>query len=156
AVGTFLRAYHLGDECFDHDELYAVRIQGASLQSLGALIGRTAFHEIHPPLSNVPFLYWTAFFGTDEAVVRILPLLLGLLAIVLTYCVGRRIGTPSVALLGAALLALNPLHIAYSREARPYAMLVALTAAAHLCFLRSLQLGRPRDRLAYFVVSLLA
>ncbi len=151
-AGAALRAHDLGGECFDEDELYAVHFRGASLQNLGSVIGRDGFHTNHPPLMTVPYLYWNAVFGTDEAHVRALPMLAGAAAIVLLYLLGRRLAGPGVGLLAALLLAVNPLHIAYSREARQYALLVALTLTAHVLFLRCLQKGTWRTRLAYAVV----
>jgi 4-amino-4-deoxy-L-arabinose transferase-like glycosyltransferase len=156
AAGAYFRAYELGQECFDCDELYAVRIQGTSWKTLGAVVGRDAFHTNHPPLMNVPFLYWAAAFGPGEASVRALPLLLGLVGVVLIYLLGTRLAGWRVGLLAAAALALNPLHVAYSREARHYAMLVVLLLGAHLFFLRALERGRGTDRAGYFAFALLA
>lgn len=153
-AGAAIRAHDLGQECFDEDELYAVRIQGASLHSLGALLGRDAFHTNHPPLMSVPFLYWNAVFGTKEAAVRALPLLCGLAAVFLIYRIGLRLGGPGAAVLAALLLAINPLHIAYSREARQYTIFVTITLAAHLFFLRCLEKGGRGNRLVYsFLVA---
>jgi uncharacterized membrane protein len=156
AVGAFFRAYELGEECFDCDELYAVRIHGTSLKTVGQVIGRDGFHTNHPPLMTVPYLYWGAVFGLSETSIRALPCLLGILSLVLIYRLGLRLGGPVAGLIAAAALALNPLHIAYSREARQYAMMVFLVLGAHLFFLRSLQDGQKRDRIVYFVFTLLA
>jgi 4-amino-4-deoxy-L-arabinose transferase-like glycosyltransferase len=155
-TGFAIRAHNLGEECFDCDELYAVRIQGKSLRTLGAVMGRDAFHSPHPLLSNVPFVFWNAMVGKDEAHVRALPLLFGLAAIFLTYRLGLRLGCRNSAILAALLLAINPLHIAYSREARPYAFFVMLTLAAHLFFLRCVQNGGRTNRLGYAICVTLA
>jgi hypothetical protein len=154
-AGVVFRAHDLGKDCFDEDELYAVRIQGASLHSLGAVVGRDAFHTNHPPLMSVPFLYWNAVFGTDEAHVRALPMLFGVAAIFLTYLLGLRLGGPGTAILAALLLAINPLHVAYSREARQYTIFVTITLAAHLFFLRCLWNGSRGNRLGYCVFAML-
>lgn len=154
-AATVLRAHDLGVECFDEDELLAVRIQGVSLHALGAVMGRDAFHTDHPPLMSVPYLFWTALFGTSEASVRVLPLLFGLAAVLLTYCLTLRLGGTAAAVLASLLLAINPLHIAYSREARQYTILVALTLAAHLFFLRCLEKGGRGNRLAYGILAML-
>lgn len=156
ALGAFFRVHELGEESFDCDELYAVRLQGISLRTVGQVVGRDGFHTNHPPLMTVPYLYWGALFGTSETSIRALPCLLGLVSLVLVYRLGKRVGGPLIGLAAATALALNPLHIAYSREARQYAMLVFLTLGAHLFFLRSLQEGRNRDRVVYFAFSLLA
>src|SRR5580704_16959384 len=102
AVGAYFRTYDLGTECFDEDEVYAVRFQGTSLKSLASMVGRTAFHENHPPLELVPFLYWNALVGSSEWAVRSLPVLLSLLSLVLVYRLGSLLAGPWVGVLAAA------------------------------------------------------
>jgi 4-amino-4-deoxy-L-arabinose transferase-like glycosyltransferase len=151
-VAAIFRLHDLGLPAFDCDELYALRIRGVALKEVASVVGRSAFHDLHPPLSYLLFLPWVALFGTAEAAVRSLPMLLGLVSVALLGFVGRRIGGVWVGLAGAAFLALNPLHIAYSQEARPYALAVTLTIAAHLLFLRSLGEGTARNRIVYALV----
>ncbi|MBW8878324.1 MAG: glycosyltransferase family 39 protein [Acidobacteria bacterium] len=155
-VAAILRLHDLGLPAFDCDELYALRIRGVSLKEIASVVGRSAFHDLHPPLSYLLFLPWVALFGTAEAAVRSLPMLLGLVSVALLGLVGRRIGGVWVGLAGAAFLAFNPLHIAYSQEARPYALAVTLTIAAHLFFLRSLGEGAARDRIVYALLVVAA
>jgi 4-amino-4-deoxy-L-arabinose transferase-like glycosyltransferase len=155
AAGAGLRAHHLGRECFDEDELYAVYIQGTSPKAVGMVMARDTLHANHPPLMTVPYLFWNALVGTSEARVRLLPLLCSVFTIVLVYLLGARLGGRTAGLLAAGVIVFNPLHVAYAQEARQYALLTALVALAHLLFLRCLQHGRCRDLLAYFVVCLL-
>jgi len=153
AVGTGLRAYQIGAECFDGDELYAVRIQGIGPKAVAAVMVRDSFHGVHPPLMSVPFLAWTALFGTAEAAVRGLPLLAGTVALAAVYAFGCALGRPRAGLFGAALLAMNPLHITYSMEARSYALVTALLAVAQLLFVLVLQRNTRALVLAYFAVA---
>lgn len=155
-LGVALRMHDLGAECFDCDELYAVRLQGLTPRTIGAVMARDAFHTNHPPLMTVPYVFWVAAFGADEASVRLLPMLLSLATIAITFALGCRLAGSWVGFLGALLVAVNPLQIAYAQEARHYAMLCAATAAAHLLFVRCLQDGRRRDRVWYGLVCLLA
>lgn len=155
-LAAILRIHDLGLAAYDCDELYAVRIQGGSLKDVASLVGRSAFHDLHPPLSYLLFMIWVRLFGTLEAAVRTLPLLLGIGSVVLLGFLGRRIAGVGAGLAGAAFLAFNPLHIAYSQEARPYSLAVMLVIAAHLFFLRSLGKGTARNRIAYAVLSVAA
>ncbi|HEX6863530.1 MAG TPA: glycosyltransferase family 39 protein [Thermoanaerobaculia bacterium] len=155
-LGAVFRFYALGVQAFDCDELYALRIEGGSLKEIGALFGRSAFHDFHPPVSYLLFMLWISLFGAGEAAVRSLPALLGLVSIALQGLAGRRVGGVWAGLAGAAFLAVNPLHVAYSQEARPYALLVMLTVAAHLLFLRSLGEASAGNRVAYALVCALA
>ena len=155
-LGAVFRLHGLGSPAFDCDELYALRIQGSSLKEVASLVGRSAFHDLHPPLSYLLFMPWIALFGTAEAAVRALPMLLGLASIALIGFLGRRLGGPGLGLACAAFLALDPLHIAYSQEARPYALAVTLAIAAHLCFLRSLEEPSVRNRAVYALLVVAA
>lgn len=155
-LGAILRLNGLGLPAFDCDELYAIRIQGVSLKSIASIVGRAAFHEPHPPLAYLVYLPWVSLFGTAEAAVRSLPLLLGVVSIPLLGFVGRRIGGIWVGLAAAALLATNPLHIAFSQEARSYALAVLLVIAAHLFFLRSLGEPSARNRIVYALLVVAA
>lgn len=152
-LGAVLRLHDLGGPAFDGDELYALRIQGLSPAAAAAVVGRSAFHDLHPPLSYLLFLPWIALFGPAESAVRSLPLLLGVVSIALLGLLGRRIGGTWMGLAAAAFLAFNPLNIAYSQEARPYALAVALTLAAHLFFLRSLAEPAAWNRTAYALLA---
>ena len=155
-LGAVFRLHDLGGPAYDCDELYALRIQGSSLKEVASLVGRSAFHDLHPPLSYLLFMPWIALFGTAETAVRSLPMLLGLVSIALTGFLGRRIGGVWVGLACAAFLALDPLHIAYSQEARPYALAVTLTIAAHLAFLRALGEPSVRNRVVYALLVVAA
>jgi 4-amino-4-deoxy-L-arabinose transferase-like glycosyltransferase len=155
-IAAVLRLYDLGVSDFDSDELYAFRIQGVSLKAMASVVGRSAFHDLHPPLSYLLFMPWVTLFGTSEVAVRSLPLVLGLTSVALIGFLGRRIGGTWLGLAAAAFLAFNPLHIVYSQEARPYALAVMLTIATHLFFLRSLQEPSARNQTVYGLLLVVA
>ncbi len=62
----------------------------------------------------------------------------------------RRRRTTAIA--AAAFVAVNPLFVWYSQEARAYALFVLLAAVAMLCFLRALRAPTP-GRMAMFALS---
>lgn len=155
-LAAIFRFHGLGVPAFDCDELYSLRIQGLSPKSVASVVGRSIFHDLHPPLSYLVYMAWTALVGTGEVAVRMLPLLLGLVSVALLGLIGRRIGGAWVGLAAAAFLAFNPFHIAYSQEARSYALAVALTIAAHLFFLRSLGEPSARNQMVYALLVIAA
>jgi 4-amino-4-deoxy-L-arabinose transferase-like glycosyltransferase len=151
AIG--LRAFHLGDDCFDCDELYAVRLQGLSPKVIASVMSRDGFHTNHPPFMTVPFLAWSTVFGTSEVAVRSLPCLAGVLAVVAVFTFGWLVGHPWAGVFAAAILTINPLHITYSTEARQYALVTALLATAQVLFVAMLQYNRRGLVLAYYFVA---
>lgn len=60
--------------------------------------------------------------GVSEWTARLIPLLCGILALPLVYLVARRIVSPAAALVAAIALGVSPLMVAYSVEAKPYAV----------------------------------
>jgi uncharacterized membrane protein len=76
--------------------------------------------DYHPPLYSTFSFLWLRVFGDSELSIRVPPLLFGLATIVLTYVLARRWFGPEGALLPAVLLALSPVHVWYSQEARAY------------------------------------
>ncbi len=59
----------------------------------------------------------------------------------------------AIALTAAALLAVSPIHIAYSQEARSYAMLVLLLLLCTWSFTRLLKTGSTQFQLAYVLTA---
>jgi len=155
-LGTWLRVYDLGGPCFDQDELYAVRITGLSPKTFASVVARDGLKTNHPPLMTVPFLFWTALFGTSETAVRALPCLAGILTLFVVFRLGWVLVNPRVGVIAAAALAINPLHITYSQEARQYSLLVLLVALSHLLMLKCITRGKWYDLLGYLVISSLA
>lgn len=79
---------------------------------------------------------WVGVFGDSEAALRMPSLLAGVLLVPATYAIGERALSRRAALLGAALVALSPLHLYFSREARMYMPLALLAALCMLAYLR--------------------
>ena len=93
---------------------------------------------VHPwatPHHKTPGPYWiVALFiqilGRHEVAVRLPSVLASLGCIWLTYAIGRRLLTPTAALLGALSLGVAPLWLQYSRLATPDVPFTALTLLA--------------------------
>jgi mannosyltransferase len=124
----------------------------------GAMLSRLPDGESNPPLFYVLEWGWTRVFGFGEAGLRSLPALAGLLTVPVAYGIGRRAaGGPGprgqrAGLAAAALVAVDPLLVWFSQEARSYALATLLSAVALLLLVRmtpedpSAREGR-RDRL---------
>jgi hypothetical protein len=84
------------------------------------------------------------------------PLVAGIAMAVLLVATARKAVTPLALGLFAGLLALSPLFILYSRQARPYALSVALAIAAAWAAWRWWRSGKPGFALLYTVCAPLA
>ena len=100
---------------------------------------KTLFTDIHPPFYFVFIHFWNGLFGDSEIALRLPALLSGLASIWLIYRLGIMAHRPSTGLVAAFLLAVNPVHIWYSQEARPYATTILLTLLTVYAFWRLLE-----------------
>jgi mannosyltransferase len=125
ALAGFLRFYRL-----DHQSLWMDEV-------LTILSSHTSFDRIlfDPPVDpNVPPLYYLLMgalkgFGDGEIALRLPSALAGVLSVPLLYSVATNwLGRSGI--LATLLLAVSPLHVWYSQEARPYALLIFLALLA--------------------------
>ena len=105
--------------------------------------------ESNPPLYYVLAWAWSKLFGTGAVGLRSLSALFGAATIPIAYLIGRELLSRRAGLIAAALVALNPMLIWYSQEARSYALLVFLCSASLLFFLRVRRSGDPWDLLLW-------
>ena len=87
------------------------------------------FSESAPPLYYALAWVWTQVTGTGEFGLRSLSALAGVATVPVAYLLGAELRGRRAGLMAAALVAVNPMLLWYSQEARAYALLVLLCAA---------------------------
>ena len=107
----------------------------------------TGLEREHGPLYYAAQLAARAF-GREEFAGRLPAALFGVAAIPLVFLAARALGGCAAGAAAAIVLAVSPLHVYYSREARPYALLMLLTAVLLWALLR--------DRLGIAVAAMIA
>jgi mannosyltransferase len=152
-AGAALRFATLSTQSFWLDE--AIAIEAARLDLVG-MIETIARTEGNPPLYHALLGGWIRVFGDSEAAVRSLSALFGTATIPVAFAIGRRLATPRVGLVAAALVAFSPLLVWFSQEARPYALLVLLSALSFWLFAEALENPRRGVLAGWAVVSALA
>lgn len=95
-------------------------------------------------------------FGQSELFVRMPSAITGILAVGLTYLVGKKLFGEATGVIGAFLLSISAFHIQYSQEARSYAFTVVLTLLSLYCLLQALENNRLRDWIGFSIVSVLS
>ncbi len=80
--------------------------------------------------------------GVDEWVVRLIPMLVGVLSVPLLYLMVRPLFGRGVALGASLLLALSPWHLFWSQNGRFYTILLLLYTAALIFYFRGLEENR--------------
>lgn len=156
----FLRLLQLDFQPLWWDEGYSVWFATHTLVGMAALTAQ----DIHPPLYYALLHGWIQLLGPSPVALRLFSVVASLPAIPLAYLAVRsgdapaggdelrRLSKAGLALLAAAIVAVNPLHIYYSQEIRMYG-LVGTLAMAYLWlvlpFVRpTSQVSHPRRRAA--------
>jgi hypothetical protein len=153
AVGAALRFYGLGHQGFWFDEANTAQLVQLSP---GRMLGLLPQTESTPPLYYCAAWVWARVFGHDEAGLRSLSAICGVLVIPVAYLAGTRLLNRRAGLIGAALTACNPLLIWYSQEARSYSILVLLTGLSLLAFVTARQAPTPRALALWVLAAALA
>ena len=138
-AASVLHFWQLGDRAFHHDEsLHAV-------YSWYLAEGR-GYH--HDPLMHGPFLFHSSaltdlLFGDGDAQARSVPALLGAALIPMAWLLRDRIGLAGAVIL-AALLAISPTILYFSRFARNDAIIAAWTLGIVIAVWRYVDRGQVR------------
>jgi mannosyltransferase len=154
ALGVAVRFASLGLQSYHHDEVItAMRVIPGSF---GDMLHRVKTSESNPPLYYVLAWGWAKAFGTGEFGLRSLSALFGVATIPVGYLIGRRLASRRAGLILAGLIAVNPMLIWYSQEARSYALLVFFCAVSLFFFARALDTRAGRDLAFWALASALA
>src|SRR4051794_30465505 len=170
--GAVLRFATLGIQSYHHDEIVtATRILPGDFWQAMEAVGSS---ESAPPLYYALAWLWTQATGTGELGLRSLSALVGVATIPVAYWLATALTTPptgpkavyistlgpvrrgGAGVVAAALVAVNPMLVWYSQEARAYSLFALLTALSLLFFVRALDRGGRRDSLAWGIASALA
>ncbi len=151
----------------------ALRFSTLDLQSLWYDEAFTPVHVLHASLSstlhavvhteNTPPLWYvlewaiTRVLGTGAVALRLLSAFAGVVTVPVAWAIAGELSSRRAAVACAAFVAVNPLLVWYSQEARAYALFVLFAALAMLYFLRALNDpghgSRRSANLAAFAIS---
>jgi 4-amino-4-deoxy-L-arabinose transferase-like glycosyltransferase len=136
-----LRFETLGARELWYDEIYTDRIcrAAATLPDVWRVAAEDGWQ--HPPL-HYALTFLALRLGDSLAYFRLPSALAGVAAVLLLAWLGRTLFGARAGLAAGLLLATSVYHVAYSVDARPYALLVALVVAQYLAFEVAAR-GRP-------------
>ena len=137
-LAVALRFATLSEQSFWLDESYTERLVHMSFAGMWHTIPAT---ESTPPAYYVLAWLWTRVWGFSEFGLRSLSALAGVLTVLLTYAAASRLTDRRAGLIAGALVALSPLMIWFSQEARSYSVAACATAGAFLCLIAYLDTG---------------
>ena len=154
-LGATLRFATLNLQSYRYDEAVTVgRVLHPSFFDTFAAVRRS---ESTPPLYYLVAWLWSRPLGTGEVAMRSLSALAGTASIAIVYL--GAVALPlrrRAALIAAAIVAVNPVLIWFSQDARAYALVFLLTALSFLFFARARRGGGARDLACWAIASALA
>jgi 4-amino-4-deoxy-L-arabinose transferase-like glycosyltransferase len=154
ALAAALRLSTLGLQSFWFDEAFTpIHVLHTSLITTLKAVVHT---ENTPPLwYAIEWLDWRVL-GSGEVALRLPSALAGIATVPVAWAIGAELGTRRTAIACAALVAVNPLFVWYSQEARAYGLFVLASALALLFFLRAERDPTPRRMAAFALAGALA
>jgi mannosyltransferase len=155
ALALGLRLYRLGHENFWIDEVYQVQVASQSLSDLILNFNPRADrrHRDQAPLS---FLITHFFVSSEdtERTARLPSAFFGTLGVLALFVFSLQLFSYRVALLAALFLALSPLHLWYSQEARWYAQWSLITTLSYVALLHVYRTRGVASWVSYGVCTL--
>ena len=150
-LAAAVRILLLGRALLWTDEAYSVHLAHLDL---GTLLEKL-LAESTPPLYYILLRLWILLFGDGAVAVRALSVLMGVGAVAAVCLVARRFLSVRAAAVAGLLLALSPIHVAHSQQARMYPLLCLLAVALAGFSLGFLRTRSTRDLVGIALSSLL-
>jgi hypothetical protein len=119
------------------------------------LVSNLNHQEGTPPLYFVLAWGWTKVFGAGDATLRSMSAVVGTATVPVAYAAARELAASRrVARIAAALVAVNPMLVWFSQEARAYALFAFIAAASLLFWARAyMRGGQTRDLVLWGIAS---
>lgn len=153
AAALIIRSVTLTQQSFWLDESYTVHLVRLPLATMLSTIPRT---ESTPPVYYVLAWLWTHVFGSGEGGLRSLSAVVGTATVFAGGRLAERLAGTRAALIAAALLAVSPLLVWFSQEARAYALAGLLSTLALICLLDHARSGHNAPLAGWAITAALA
>ena len=133
----------------------AINVLATTQNSFWDMVTRYSIGDFHPPGYFALLWIWTKVGGIGEVWARLPSVIFGILGVFGVYLLGKEMFGKRVALLSALFMALAPLHIYYSQEARMYSMTSFAATLSFYFFWRFLNRGNRGDLIGYAISNIL-
>lgn len=148
-IAAAIRLYRLGDDSLWNNEILSHQRATVNPRAAYTLLKEGT----HPPGYSQGVLRPWLFFGDSEWMQRLPSAVFGVVTVALTAVLGVRLAGRHAGLIAAAVLAVMPLHLYYSREGRMYALLGLVTIAWIMALVRAHERGTRADWAIYTVLG---
>ncbi|MBU3999836.1 glycosyltransferase family 39 protein [Patescibacteria group bacterium] len=152
-AGAFLRLYNLTAISLWHDEAFSALL---IRYPFWEMMQRIAL-DVHPPFYYLILRLWDFVFGDSLFSLRLFSAFWGILAVYFVYLfIKTAFKNERLALVSAALIAINPFQIQYATEARMYTLGVFLIVLSSYFLVKSLESKSYRWWILYGISAALA
>jgi len=152
ALLAVLSFHALDAKTFWFDEAASVQISRLDWHNFARILWR---REGNMSLYYLLLRFWLQL-GSTPFLVRTLSVLFALATVPTVYLLGRRLLSPRVGVIAAALLAVNAYEVRYAQEARSYSLMVFLCTLSSLFFVKLVENPSRKNRVGYVLTSVLA
>lgn len=149
-LGAVLRFYHIGSAAIWWDEGFSHRW---AMLPIKTVIQETSTEDYNPPLYYLMLNGWVRVFGDSEASMRTPSAICSILAIWLTYLVGRLLMRHSVGMVAAACMAVSAYQVYYAQQARSYGLMLVCSLASMYFFIRLLRERNAAVTVGYLLTT---
>ncbi len=147
-LAAALRFYHIDFQSIWLDEIHTMNEANPKVGFLD-LYNIIISGEQMPPFYFYSLYFLFKVFGYTTFVARIYSAIIGVVSIFSIYLLGREIMNKRVGLIAALILTVNPFHLYYSQEARPYIFLFLFTALAFYYIIKFIKSPNRKNALYY-------
>jgi len=148
ALFASLALWNIADASIWFDEAFSAYI----IQFNFLDIARYTATDVHPPFFYWVLKVWSFFFGTTELGLRSMSVFFGVVAAIFGYLFTKRQFGRRAAIIGIFILALSPLFLRYSQEARMYTLAATIVMAATYVLTRAVESGNRKLWILYGVL----
>lgn len=148
SFALLLRYLFIGDRYFWGDESSSALI---SEENLVTLLDQAA-HDVHPPLYYILLHLWMRIFGESIVAIRLLSVLFGVITVYVTIRLTEQISNKKAALIAGWFMAILPMAVQYSQEARMYSLLCMLLLSATYFLIKWLKEPSNHKHLIFYAV----
>lgn len=147
-----MRFYHLDYQSLWLDEIHTM-LEANPKQSMSDVYISISTGEQMPPLYFYSIYFLFKIFGYTTLVARSFSAVLGVIGIFSIYKLGSELYSKQVGLLAALLLSINPFHLFFSQEARPYIVLLIFTVSAFTALVKYLKCPNRKNAIIYGLLA---
>lgn len=132
-LGFLLRLINLNQSLWLDEAITALAVRDNTLWEITT---KYSPGDFHPPLYYLVVKTWANIFGYSEISLRMPSVIFGTLTILFVFLIGKKLWSKKVGIVAGLFLALNPLAVYYSQEARMYSLETLLVSASVWAFIK--------------------